>query len=144
MAQKICFMSWRSINVTQRLTLKTISCLISLLLTLKYFIIKEWRRPGVFVTLWALSLVFFFFFFFFFFFSAHLSTTCSEMSYCDSPLSGVRRPQFASNDISSVTSGRISIKVDRIVPLEIHYQNCSNHTAPLHKMAAKSKNKKGK
>ena len=34
-----------------------ISCLISLSLTLKYFIIKKWRRPGVFVTLWALALV---------------------------------------------------------------------------------------
>ena len=29
----------------------------SLSLTLKYFIIKKWRRPGVFVTLWALALV---------------------------------------------------------------------------------------
>ena len=26
-------------------------------LTLKYFIIKKWRQPGVFVTLWALALV---------------------------------------------------------------------------------------
>ena len=28
------------------------------------------------------------------------------------------RPQFASNDISSITTGQISAKVDRIVPLE--------------------------
>ena len=31
----------------------------SLSLTLKYFIIKKWRWPGVFVTLWALALVIF-------------------------------------------------------------------------------------
>ena len=34
------------------------------------------------------------------------------MSYCDRPVSIVRRPQFASNNISSVTSGRISTKID--------------------------------
>ena len=50
---------------------------------------------------------------------------------------GVRR---ASNGISSVTTGRISTKVDRIVPLEALYQNCSNCSAPLHKMAARAKN----
>ena len=33
------------------------SCLISLPLTLKYFIIKKWRQPGVLVILWALALV---------------------------------------------------------------------------------------
>ena len=38
--------------------IETISCLISLSLTLKYFIIKEWRLPGVFMTLWALALVY--------------------------------------------------------------------------------------
>ena len=37
----------------------------------------------------------------------------------------MRRPQFASNG-SSVTTGRISTKADRIVPLEVLYQNCSN------------------
>ena len=47
------------------------------------------------------------------------------VSYCDRPVSGVRRPscvvrrpQFASNDISSVTTWRISTKVDRIISLE--------------------------
>ena len=32
-------------------------CLISFSLTIKYFIIKTWRRPGVLETLWALALV---------------------------------------------------------------------------------------
>ena len=45
--------SWNDRSVT----LETIACLISLSLTLKYFVIKKWRRPGVFVTLWALALV---------------------------------------------------------------------------------------
>ena len=69
------------------------------------------------------------------------------VSYCDRPVSGVsrpssvmRRPQFASNDISSVITGQISTKVDKIVPLEV--QNCSNRSAPLHKMAARAKNRK--
>ena len=64
-----------------------------------------------------------------------------EVSYCDHPVSIVHCPQFASNDIS-VTTGRISTKVDRIVPLEVLYQNCSNCSAPLHKMAARAKNRK--
>ena len=48
------------------------------------------------------------------------------VSYCDRPVSGVRhtssvvrRPQLASNDISSVTAARILTKVDKIVPLEV-------------------------
>ena len=41
------------------------------------------------------------------------------VSYCDGPvLSSVMRcPQFASNDIT-ITTGRISLKVDKIVSLE--------------------------
>ena len=54
----------------------------------------------------------------------------------------MRRLQFVSNDISFVTTVRISTKVDRIVPLEVLYQNCSNCSAPLHKMAPKLKIKK--
>ena len=71
------------------------------------------------------------------------------VSYCDRPVSGVSRPssvmrrsQFASNDISSVITGQISTKVDKIVPLEVLYQNCSNRSAPLQKMAARDKNRK--
>ena len=56
----------------------------------------------------------------------------------------MRRLQFASNDISFVTTGRISTKVDRIVPLEVLYQNCSNRSASLHKIAPKLKIKKKK
>ena len=41
------------------------------------------------------------------------------VSYFDRPVSVVRHPQFASNDISSITTGWISTKVDRIVPLEV-------------------------
>ena len=52
-------------------------------------------------------------------------------------------PQFASNDIS-VTTGQISTKVDRIVPLVVLYQNCSNRSPPLYKMAARAKNRKKK
>ena len=51
-------------------------------------------------------------------------------------------PQFASNDISSVTTGRTSTKLDRIIPWEVFYQNCSNRSAPLHKMATRAKNRK--
>ena len=47
-------------------------------------------------------------------------------NYCDRPVSGVSlglfvvcHPQFASNDITSITTGQISTKVDRIVPLEV-------------------------
>ena len=58
------------------------------------------------------------------------------VSYCDCPVSSVQRAQFASNDISSIIPGQISTKVDRIVPLEVLYQNGSNHSALLHKMAA--------
>ena len=86
-----------------------------------------------------------------FLFLAHLSTTCSGwaimIALC--PASIVRRatcvmrlPQFTSNDISSVTTGRISTKVDRIVTLEVFYQTCSNSSAPLNKMATKAKNRK--
>ena len=51
------------------------------------------------------------------------------VSYCDRPVSIVRRPQFASNDISSITMGgfqsnliglflgRSSTKIARTVPL---------------------------
>ena len=44
------------------------------------------------------------------------------VSYSDRPVSVVRRPQFASNNISSVTRW-ISTKVDRIVSCEVLYQN---------------------
>ena len=63
------------------------------------------------------------------------------VSYCDRPMCVVRRPQFASNDISA-TIGQISAKVDRIVPLAVLYKNCSNCTAKLHKMAARAKTRK--
>ena len=62
-------------------------------------------------------------------------------------LSGVRRlwcvlghPQFASNDISAVNTGLVSTKVDRIVPWEVPYENCSNCSTPLYKMAVRAKN----
>ena len=47
-----------------------------------------------------------------------------------------------SNDISAVTTWQISTKLDRIVPWEVLYQSCSNISAPLHKMAARAKNRK--
>ena len=43
-----------------------------------------------------------------------------NISFNDRPVSGIRHPQFASNDIS-VTTGLISTKVDRIVPLKVLY-----------------------
>ena len=45
-----------------------------------------------------------------------------------------------SNNIS-VTTGRISTKLDRLVPWEVFYQNCSNYSALLHKMATRTKNR---
>ena len=53
----------------------------------------------------------------------------------------VRCPQLASNDISIIT-GQISSKIDRFVPWEVLFQNCSNRSTPLHKMAARAKNRK--
>ena len=58
-------------------------------------------------------------------FSSSEHNVVLRVSCCDRPVSGIHPPQFASNDIS-VTTGRISTKVDRIVPLEVFYQNCSN------------------
>ena len=46
------------------------------------------------------------------------------------------------NDISSVLTGRISAKIDRIILLEVLYQNCSNRSALLYKMATRTKNRK--
>ena len=47
-----------------------------------------------------------------------------------------------SNDISAVTTWQISTKLDRLVPWEVLYHNCSNLSAPQHKMATKAKNRK--
>ena len=49
-----------------------------------------------------------------------------------------------SNNISSVTPWPISTNLEKIVPWEVLYQNCSNCWAPLHKMAARTKNNKKK
>ena len=46
-----------------------------------------------------------------------------------------------SNNIS-VTTGPISTKLDWIVLWEVLYQNCSNWSSPLHKMAFRVKNRK--
>ena len=43
-----------------------------------------------------------------------------------------------SDDISIVTTGQISTKLDRIIPWDVFYQNCSDRSAPLHKMARAS------
>ena len=83
---------------------------------------------------WTFLSLFFFYF----------SSPEHNVNYCDRPVSGVRRPQFASNDISSVTTGRISTKVDRIAPVAVLCQNCSNLSAPLLKMATRAKNRKTK
>ena len=54
----------------------------------------------------------------------------------------IEKKKTTSNDIFSVTTRRISTKLDWIVPWEVLYQNCSNQSAPLHKMAARAKNRK--
>ena len=60
----------------------------------------------------------------------------------------VRRAQFASNEISSVSTRRISTKVDRIISLAVLYQNCRSRSSPLHKknhsLNKKKKKKKKK
>ena len=48
------------------------------------------------------------------------------------------------NIISSVAGGLISKVFHRIVPLMALYQNYSNGSAPLNKMAARAKNRKQK
>ena len=60
-----------------------------------------------------------------------VSANVLGVSYCDRPVSGVCRPQFAIDDISSVTTVRISNKLDRIVPWEVLYHKCSNRFAPV-------------
>ena len=45
-----------------------------------------------------------------------------------------------SNNIFFVTTGQISTKLDRIVLRVVLYQNCSNCTSLLHKMATRAKN----
>ena len=52
-----------------------------------------------------------------FLFLAHLLGCAIVMALF--PVCIVHHPQFASNDISSTTTGGISTKVDRIVPLEV-------------------------
>ena len=47
-----------------------------------------------------------------------------------------------SNDISAVTTGQISTKLDKIVSWEVLYQNCSKLSASLHLMAPCAKNRK--
>ena len=49
--------------------------------------------------------------------------------------------QKTSNDIFSITPGRISTKLDRIVPWEVLYQNCSKCYVQLNKMATRAKNR---
>ena len=46
------------------------------------------------------------------------------------------------NSISSIIPWLISTKLDRIVPWEVHHQNCSDHLAPLQKLMARAKNRK--
>ena len=71
-----------------------------------------------------------------------------RVSYCDRsvsvvhPPSSVPRQLFALNDFSSKTAGRILKLFHSQVPWVILYQNCSNHSALLNKMAARAKNRK--
>ena len=50
-----------------------------------------------------------------------------------------KKKKTTSNDIFSITSGRISIKLDWIISQDVLYQICSNRSAPLHKNAARAK-----
>ena len=61
---------------------------------------------------------------------------------CTKRLQELKIEKKTSNDITAVTTGQISTKLDRIVPWEISYQNCSNLSVPLHKMVPELKKKK--
>ena len=56
--------------------------------------------------------------------------------------SSVRCQHFALNEFSSKMAERILKLFYRKVPWVTLYQNCSNRSAPLHKMAARAKNRK--
>ena len=56
--------------------------------------------------------------------------------------SSVRCQLFVLNDFSSKTARRVLKKFYRKVPWLTLYQNCSNRSAPLNKMAARAKNRK--
>ena len=64
-----------------------------------------------------------------------------RMSYCDRPVSGMRRASCVIHNLLQMTSPTGGW-VGGIVPWEVLYQNCSNHSAPLHKMATRAKNRK--
>ena len=72
-----------------------------------------------------------------------LYQNCSNLILlrCTKWLPELKTEKKTSNDIFYIPTGRISTRLDRIVPWEVHYQNCSNHSAPLHKMAARAKNR---
>ena len=57
------------------------------------------------------------------------------------PKNRKKKTKKTSNNIS-VIIGQISTKLDRIIPWEIPYQNCSNCSFSLHKMAARAKSRK--
>ena len=66
------------------------------------------------------------------------------MRYCNHPVSIVRRlsSTVSLKYISSQTTDPISSILYRIVSLRALYQNCSNGSASLNKMAARAKNRK--
>ena len=66
------------------------------------------------------------------------------VSYCDQSLSSpssVHCQLFALNDFFYKTAGGILKYFYRKVPWVTLYQNCSNRSAPLNKMAARAKNR---